>query len=370
MASNSTSFARGPSLGLVPLDLPDGRWEEDGIPGRPLQQVPWGESRSGTPNAIARSTLFAGNDRPDEYAEDVVLYAQAGYSLKFTGKPLTSYHSLVWQAAVRIMMRAGKQAGETVFFSKSDIVHEMGWSSDGGANLEWAWNALRRLSRSHVEISSRHLDYTGPLLYWVGRTKDEDGPSRFAMVMNPTMVQLFCEDITVIDFERKRELRSDIAMWLHDYLSSHHANRPIAVKELVKLSGHTHLPLFKFRSRLKDAAQRLVDHQRPLLRSFSINDQDEFVYEKAERTFVVGTPPPLATPIDVKAPVPRNTRSRATTAHTSGSDRANMPSTVDTATNTSTARPARARRTDRGSAGDRRTPAEKAAAAQRARVAL
>jgi len=256
---------------------------------------------AGIPLSFARSSLFSVQEQSTERLLSHELPVPRGlkYILTYTGPRLNQQHSLMWQAVVTLLIAehgADKLVGGqtmTLKTSRRKLLLAAGKTDTSRVSREWAWETLKELQSGQLELSTPRSGYSNTLLGAL--VEDRTGAGKFEIDVDGRMIDLLRDEVATIDLKRKASLgRSQLALWLHDFISTqaNHAegrNRyyPWPVKVLHQLCGSVQgLP--QFRIRLADAADRLKKCENPLLLEWHINrDKDELVYKKANTRVIL-----------------------------------------------------------------------------------
>ncbi len=242
----------------------------------------WPEPQRGFPNSVVRSALFpAVRVRGEKALRDVPIASQKGYTITYTGMPLTQADGDVYEAIMH--MARGQPEGNRVLFSRYSLLRLMGRST-GSTDHERLLQSLKCMSASAVQIDTvgengkRRL-YWGSLLP-SGAFDEESG--LFSVQINRDLAKFFERDFTLVEWEERRALaRKPLARWLHGYYSSHARPHNVTVALLAKLSGSKTENLRAFRQNVKAALQELV--RIGFLRSYHITPADHVHVERADK---------------------------------------------------------------------------------------
>lgn len=216
-------------------------------------QLPlWPESVRGTPNSFLRGALFAaiqGKER--RYIKGVVLAAQPGVEIRFTGMQLDQFDLDVWEQAVQLA--AKHPLGNVCHFKIKAFLRELG-RHDGKTDREGLMDSFRRLMSSGVEIKHGPVTYGGSMLeFW----HDEESDT-YKLQQNPRILSLYKAGWTAIDWETRLKLRrKPLALWLFGWLSSNAENYPTKVETIRQLSGSRNPHKGSFKRQLATALSEL-----------------------------------------------------------------------------------------------------------------
>ncbi|MBJ9920678.1 MULTISPECIES: hypothetical protein [Burkholderia] len=336
-----------------------------------------------TPNALLRFALFGAQrermaaakifPRQSSTTDGRFLIAEtAHYRIEYDGDEALNADDLMVLLVCFAIARNAGDMGAYVPISLSECNRYL-WKSRSGKNTLLFRQSLMRLYKGYVKIT---VDGVGIkrqrfLANYDNDDTDSNNPVYWIRI-DKGMAPLFEADATEIDVVRMAHLNSYLAKWLHGFYSTHDGKKDYSVSELQELSGSSYLPLFKFRAKLREAVKELRETKtitnekgdertiRPLFgEGTTITKGDRLHVVKASRSMMIGPAKKGAVAEAITVPV---------TVDAHATRRGNPVGTRPT------------RREDNapfGPAGadpfderDRRSPAEKAAARQRSRVAL
>lgn len=231
----------------------------------------WGEEVRGTPDICLRSALF-GVVRPGrrKFLKNELLASQEGYEVRYTGERLDQGDLDVWQQVVHLCR--DELMGTRAPISLYSILKAIGRNT-GKSDYQWLKQSLTRLRAHAVQLRSGSRLYVGGLIDdW---HLDEDTGAAYVRI-NPMLGRFFETDqYTLIDFQRRLSIGTQLARWLHDYYSTHAKPYPVKVDTLRRLCGSETSALREFRRNLRSALNELV--QAGLLLTWEI-DEDDLVH--------------------------------------------------------------------------------------------
>lgn len=200
-----------------------------------------------------------------------------GIRLEYTGPHLNQDHFKAWQAAVHLANERGGLQGDQFVVPVTDVMRAMGQNYRDHDQRTRAWRLLGELTEANVDLRSARSKYKAPLVFSV---LHEEATGKMAIRLNPDLAQLLSDEVLQNDMLRVLGFgRNQIAIWLHNYYASHKTPPGLSVRELQRLCG-TSLDLPRFRQRLRGALDRLKAGVRPLLLSWSIDENDVVRVEK------------------------------------------------------------------------------------------
>lgn len=223
----------------------------------PLATLPhWPAGIRGTPNACLRSALFAGvqgNERI-AYKKRTLLAAVDGIEVRYLGVQLNQSDLDVWMQIVHLSRQ--QLPGFSVSFSAYGLLTALG-RGNGKSQHEWLKESMARLGGAFVEITFQGRDTFGEKGFL--RYHRDEVTQRYVVELTESMLRLFEEGYTYIEFEQRRKLRKHpLALWLHGFISSHAAPYPLKIQTLYQLSGSTTQNIRDFKLRLRRALTTLV----------------------------------------------------------------------------------------------------------------
>ncbi|MDX8125873.1 plasmid replication initiator TrfA [Methylomonas sp. OY6] len=223
----------------------------------PLATLPsWPAGMRGTPNACLRSALFAGvqgNERI-AYKKRTLLAAVEGIEVRYLGVQLNQSDLDVWMQIVHLSRM--QLPGFSVTFSAHALLVALARST-GKSQHEWLKESMARLGGAFVEITYHGRQTFGEKGFL--RYHRDELTQRYVVELTESMLRLFEEGYTHIEFEQRQQLRKHpLALWLHGFLSSHAAPYPLKLQTLYQLSGSSTQNPRDFKLRMRKALQALV----------------------------------------------------------------------------------------------------------------
>ena len=231
----------------------------------------WPDEVRGGPNPLLRSAffaavaskhrkIFADQAVASKEPEGILIAAQDGVTIKYTGTQLNQYDADVF---FEILHRSRRSPlGTFAIFSGSDFLKSIGRVRNN-LNYEDLDTSLRRLKRGTVDVAwrganSRPMQYTGSLLAEVER---ETESKLYKVSLFPKIKILFePTSLTYLQWpDRKKLLRAPLAQWLHSYFSTHARPFPITVSWIQEKSGHADSRRADFLRTLRNAVKVLKD---------------------------------------------------------------------------------------------------------------
>jgi hypothetical protein len=146
--------------------------------------------------------------------------------------------------------------GFSVTFSAHALLMALG-RGNGKSQHEWLKESMARLGGAFVEITFHGRDAFGEKGFL--RYYRDELTQRYVVELTESMLRLFEEGYTYIEFEQRQKLRKQpLALWLHGFLSSHATPFPMKVATIHRLSGSGSKTLRDFKYRLGKALEALV----------------------------------------------------------------------------------------------------------------
>lgn len=236
------------------------------------QMLPiWPDEVRGGPNPLLRSAFFAAvaskhrkifEDRTTvaKEPEGIVIAAQDGITIKYTGTQLNQYDADVF---LEILHRSRRSPlGTVVLFTGSEFLDSIGRVRNN-LNYEDLETSLRRLKRGVVDVAwrtptNRPMAYSGNLIAEVER---ETESKLYKVSLFPKIKVLFePTNFTYLQWQdRKKLIRAPLAQWLHSYFSTHAKPFPISVDWIQEKSGHASSRRADFLRTLRKAIEVLQE---------------------------------------------------------------------------------------------------------------
>jgi hypothetical protein len=221
-----------------------------------LKSLPsWPTVIRGTPNACLRSALFAGVQGKERiaYKKRTLLASVDGIDVRYLGIQLNQSDLDVWMQIVHLSRQ--QLPGFSVTFSAHAMLMALGRGS-GKSQHEWLKESMARLGGAFVEITFQGRDAFGEKGFL--RYYRDELTHRYVVELTESMLRLFEEGYTYIEFEQRQKLRKQpLALWLHGFLSSHAAPYPMKITTIHRLSGSSAKTPRDFKYRLCKALDAL-----------------------------------------------------------------------------------------------------------------
>lgn len=218
-------------------------------------QLPlWPEPDRGIPNSILRSALFGLVRRGRRRFVDKELIAGwPGITIRYTGVTLDQSDLDVWLLAVHLARHHA--LGSQIRFSAYGFLNGIG-RSKGKQNRDWLKAVFTRLTASAVEISVGNRSYTGSLVQEFFHDSDT---KEYVLTVNPRLAMLFDDGYSLLAWQTRNALRSDLAKWIYCFVRSHSlgATHRIGLDRLLELCGSESKHIREFRQRVREAMGEL-----------------------------------------------------------------------------------------------------------------
>lgn len=255
-------------LASEPPEVPEVSLEQP--QGEVIQLPFWREPERAAPSVLLRSALFSvGRKGSRPNLKRAELAAWNGTSILYTGEKLDQWDEDVWLQTLHLNRL--QDLPRITYATNRSFLKTIGRPGNG-QNIERLHKSLERLVACAVTVQTPAHRYVGSMLSsWAL----EEATGRLALQLNPEIAELFSENISKIDWEARRALRTDLAKWLHAYVQTHRAipaqPHRVPVQQLLSLSGST-TSLKDFRYKLKKACELLK--AKSVLESWAITPND------------------------------------------------------------------------------------------------
>lgn len=178
--------------------------------------IPMPEKLGRYPGLLARSAIFRIGRAGEELARSEIACYGEGYGVIYEGPRLGMRDKSVWERA----LRAAKQEGflGVEFSLPTTLIAAAIGGGDSGPALARIGDSLLRLSRASVEYRlPGGATGTAALLRSARKTA-----AGWLVSFDPGLATLLSDDKQFeIDAVRKKLLSSDLARWMHDFMSTH-----------------------------------------------------------------------------------------------------------------------------------------------------
>lgn len=240
-------------------------------------QLPlWGDPLCGLPNSVLRSALFGvimrGRRR---YMDKELLESWLGVSIRYTGMKLDQADLDVWMMAVHMARK--KPLGTYIDFTAYRFLKDLSRAT-GKKNRDWLNNVFTRLNACAVTITINETTYSGSLIY---EYFYDEQTKRYMMAVNPRLAVLFNDGYSLIEWQSRKELKSDLAKWLLGYVRSHYApkHQPhrIGLERLRSLCGSEIKDIQDFRKLVRKGMQEIARINEVTHWDFTKNGALEFI---------------------------------------------------------------------------------------------
>lgn len=254
------------------------------------EQLPiWPSNLRGLPNSFSRSALFTvGNVRTGVRLnlKRHQVAALGGIEITYTGEELFQDDEDV---LLQILHLARMQPIATeVTFRASAMVAELGWSRNANSIQRLA-DCIDRMKASSlsvtVESPTARENFSGSLIR-AFRWREEASNTtmrEWTILLEREIVGLFNpQTYTRLDWSTRLKL-PPLAKWLHSFYHSHAEPFPFKVETLHRLTGSKIKELYKFRYKLREALEQLVESG--FFESAYIDPRTDLVMVKRNRQY-------------------------------------------------------------------------------------
>ena len=186
------------------------------MPAAGVAAIPMADKLGRYPGLVARSAIFRVGRVGEEIAlSDIACYGE-GYGATYEGPRLGMRDKSVWECALRAAKVEGC-VGVEFALPATSIAAAIG-GGDSGPALARIGQSLLRLSRARIRYRlPGGGNGTAALL---GSARKTAGG--WLVSFDPGLMPLLSEDKQFeIDTDRKKLLSSDLARWMHDFMSTH-----------------------------------------------------------------------------------------------------------------------------------------------------
>ncbi len=244
----------------------------------------WPVQTHGIPNICLRSALFGVIQRGRRRAvKGELIAAVKGIEIRYTGWRLDQADFDVLVHALHLVSLQ-QSTQEHVQFTGKGFLKGIGRRT-GKSGRDWLKDSFRRLTGSAVEITLDIKDQFGTESFtYAGSLIDEfyynSRDQSYLLKINPKLTKLFDAGWTQLQWQKRLQLKTDLAKWLYGFYASHNAPYPIKVDTLRHLCGSCCGRLSDFRGKLRLALNELLKIQ--LIASWKIDRKDKVHVRKGE----------------------------------------------------------------------------------------
>jgi len=207
------------------------------------------------PSHILRSSIFGVVKRGGRaYVEEAEIAVLDKCVIKYCGPELDGKDCDLWLTLVNLAIKNGLHEEECkgyLILGCKTILKQMG-KSTGSNNRIWLEKSMKRLVSASLIVHSEKHKYAGS---FIPEIVFEEHSGRMLIKINQQVAAIF-KSGTWIDCQVRFSLRTDLAKWLHSYISAQKGGgviHKLSVEKMRLHSGSTHLETRKFKFALKKA---------------------------------------------------------------------------------------------------------------------
>jgi hypothetical protein len=227
------------------------------VPAKIIQLPLWRAPDRAAPSSILRSALFS-VARRRRYINDEEIASWKNSTIRYKGESLDQCDEDVWLQLIHLHRLQNLADSQGVRFKSHSFLKLLGRNT-GGSAIHRLYNSLLRMIACAVIIETPEARYSGPLIVEAAEWRGPDG--FYCLKLNPQLVKLFDTGWTRFEFETRRQLKTDVARWLHAYVCTQRATieapHRIGVERLHALCGSDEKTLRNFRQKIKKAMAQL-----------------------------------------------------------------------------------------------------------------
>ena len=244
------------------------------------------QDERGMPNALARGAIFnaakTGETVTRVFHVNRIVASLSNMKVEYRGQELRQDDCSVFMAL--LFYQRDVPLGDPIYFTAYGMLQELGWSLNTN-EYKHLRECCKRLAATALTISFSDgaVGFTGSLLRdFAWQDERSKQISRWSARFETSIARFFEEDsYSIIDPRIRRKIsgRAPLAQWLHNFFSTHREPFAMSVGKYHELTDSRAKDLSDFRSRLKLALERLVEH------GFLIHWEikDDIVYVKRVR---------------------------------------------------------------------------------------
>ena len=225
------------------------------------------QDERGMPNALARGAIFnaakTGETVKRVFHENRLVASLSNMRVEYQGQELRQDDCSVFMAL--LFYQRDVPLGDPIYFTAYGMLQELGWSLNTN-EYKHLRECCKRLAATALTISFSDgaVGFTGSLLRnFAWQDERNKQMSRWCARFETSIARFFEEDsYSIIDPRIRRKIsgRAPLAQWLHNFFSTHREPFAMSVGKYHELTDSRAKDLSDFRSRLKLALERLVEH--------------------------------------------------------------------------------------------------------------
>ena len=246
----------------------------------------WPKDVHGIPNICLRSALFGLVERGKRRAvKGEKIAAVKGVDIRYTGWQLDQGDFDVLGQALHLQaQQPGIAPGSYLQFTAKSFLTAIG-RQPGKSAREWLKDSFRRLTATALEVDieikrtimSESYSYVGSL---IDEFYYQERQHTYLLRINPKLRELFAAGWTQLHRQQRHRLKTDLAKWLHGFLSSHKYPYPIKVATLKHLCGSRCARISDFRFKLTLALQELKTAE--VIAAWTIDAEDKVQLQQSD----------------------------------------------------------------------------------------
>jgi len=200
-----------------------------------------------------------------------------GDEIRYTGQQLDQSDMDVWMQLAHMSIRH-EMIDEPISCTEHQLLKDMG-RSISKQNYEWLRRSMARMKATAVEVTTKGKTYCGSLIneFW----RDEE-TGDLQIELNLKLSVLFDPNHTRILLENRKNLKTQLAKWLHCYIASHQQGKihRLGMNRLRNLAGSTG-NIREFRKLLKRDMAILQEHE--IVTTWRITEGDSLEFIRPTR---------------------------------------------------------------------------------------
>lgn len=245
----------------------------------------WPDAARAVPNDLTRSALFTVQNRNTErkLLNKAIVATFGDTEIHYTGEELRQDDLDVWTTLHHFAR--SQPINRPIIQRPLELINELRWPVKGDSYTRLK-NSIVRLKENGIQIKSHSGLFGGSLIANYAFKPDDSlgiqDPETeqwiengfWAIWLDVKISQMFKPDsYTLLEYEIRRKIKSEIGKWLHAYYRGHAEPFPVFVATLRAKCGSSCKTLWEFRRRLKNALSELL--RVGFLESYEIDDEDK-----------------------------------------------------------------------------------------------
>jgi len=215
-------------------------------------QYTWGKNRRGVPSHLVRNAVFGVRRRNRIQLNKAKIITEGNVTISVTGESLDQSDMDVFLECINLCKEAGSFRAST---SQRSFMGSLGMRC-GGRAAEVLKSHIQRMHNYQIEIETANGDIFSThmiMQYYINK-------KGLMVHLSKELIDILNRGTTWIDVRKRKALSTDLEKWMHCFVSSHKAEKPIyrSIEDLHNMTS-SRLAIAKFKFELFKAMDCLED---------------------------------------------------------------------------------------------------------------